>query len=401
MPGRLRTLHALLASRFQLGLVCSFLSLANTAWSDRITFNDPNEGKRTIKGNVLVETEDGSLIVEGQDGRQWQIAAQEIERRDKSNKLVPLFTREELIEQLKNEYGSGFSIHETKNYLIVHSTNEQFAEESGRLFERLKNVFENYIRRQAGFDPKQPKLPLIAVIFKSQAEYVKAMQREIGPVARVTAGVYVPRTNRMYMFDMFGGRDAAWFKRATGATKKSADEIASLLATDNISTVIHEGVHQVAFNCGFHDRNITNPVWLVEGLATLMEVPELDDKGRWVGIGQINWDRADSLREHWNGLPEGMINRLIKDDSLIRSSQTADLGYSEAWALTYYLIKSHKKEYMKYINRINAREVLVPYPPEERITDFREAFGETPDQMEPDFRRFIDKTVLKKSRPTE
>lgn len=384
-------------------LVAGFVTLLLPAESmaDRISFRDPIEGSKTINGNVLSETEDGTLIVEGQDGRQWRIASQEIERRDKSNKPVPLFGREELIAQLKREYGSGFNILETKNYIIVYSTSEQFAEDAGRLFERLKSVFENYIRRQAGFDPEQPKQPLIAVIFKSQDQYVKAMQPQMGVMARMTAGVYVPRTNRMYMFDNFGGRDAAWFSRATGATRKSAGEIAHLLAMDNISTVIHEGIHQVAFNVGFHDRNISNPVWLVEGIATVMEVPELDEKGKWVGIGQINWDRAESLKKQWSDIPEGFLRQLIQDDQFLRSPSTAELGYAEGWALTYYLIKSRKKEFMKFINDINSREVLVPYTSEERLADFRSAFGESPEQMEPDFRRFMEKTVFKKTRPAK
>jgi len=383
------------------GVTLALCLTTSELFADRISFRDPIDGHQTIKGNVLSETEDGILIVEGQDGRQWRIASDEIERRDKSDKPVPLFGKEELIEQLKREYGSGFKILETKNYIIVYSTSEQFAEDAGRLFERLKSVFENYIRRQAGFDPEQPKQPLVAVIFKSQEQYVKAMQPQMGVMARMTAGVYVPRTNRMYMFDNFGGRDAAWFSRATGATRKSAGEIAHLLAMDNISTVIHEGIHQVAFNCGFHDRNISNPVWLVEGIATVMEVPEIDEKGKWVGIGQINWDRAELLKEHWQEIPEGFLLRLIQDDKLLRDPETAELGYAEGWALNYYLIKSRKKEFMKFISDINSREVITPYTAEERLADFRSAFGETPEQMEPDFRRFMEKTVFKKSRPVK
>lgn len=400
MPRPKRTMF-LLSSHpvFVAGLLICFLPSATMA--DKITFRDPIEGAKTINGNVLSETEDGTLIVEGQDGRQWRIASQEIERRDRSDQPVPLLGREELIDQLKHEYGSGFKILETKNYIIVYSTSEQFAEDAGRLFERLKSVFENYIRRQAGFDPQRSKQPLIAVIFKSQEQYVKAMQPQMGVMARMTAGVYVPRTNRMYMFDNFGGRDAAWFSRATGATRKSAGEIAHLLAMDNISTVIHEGIHQVAFNCGFHDRNISNPVWLVEGIATVMEVPELDEKGKWVGIGQINWDRAESLKKQWSEVREGFLQQLIQDDQFLRAPSTAELGYAEGWALTYYLIKSRKKEFMKFISDINSRDVLVPYTSEERLADFRSAFGETPDQMEPDFRRFMEKTVFKKTRPVK
>lgn len=380
---------------------CAFMGMTclvgqTTTWGDRVTFRG-ERGEQTVEGNVLGETAEGGLLVQSADGRHWEIEPEELIKREKQEAPVELHDREALAESLEREYSSGFNVLHTKNYLIVYSTSEKFAEEAGRLFERIKSVFENYIRRQAGFDPRPLKQPLIAVIHASRDEYVQAMTQEIGPYARNTAGVYFPGTNRMYMYDMFGGLDEKWVKYASAVTKRTPDDLALLLATDNISTVIHEGVHQVAFNTGFHERGVRSPAWLTEGLATLLEVPEMDSKKRWAGVGQINWDRANELREEWHNLPVNSLEQLVRDDVVLRDPTLFHLGYSEAWALSYFLTKSRRKEYMDYVSRVNRRPIMEEYSPEDRLKDFRESFGETPEQMEGDFRRYVEKTIFKKA----
>jgi hypothetical protein len=367
--------------------------------ADEILFVDPSLAReRKVVGNVVAESDDGALLVESRDGQQWQIAAEQIRERKPSETPVALYDSEELAEALLEEYGSRFDVHRTKNYVIIYSTSEAFAEESGKLFERIKGVFENYMRRQAGFEPTELRQPMISIIFGSQEEYVRAMQSELGPIAKMTAGVYVPKTNRMFLFDMFGGRDARWMAGAARASQRSPDEIAFLLAHDNVATVIHEGIHQVAFNTGFHNRNVANPLWLVEGLATMMEVPELESKNRWAGVGQNNWDRVDQLRATWD---QGGItlDRLLTDDLELRRPDTAQRGYSWAWALTYYLAKTRKKEFMDYVNRVNRRPILTEYSAADRLKDFRDAFDATPEEVEADLRRYIEKSVFKKKRP--
>lgn len=388
----------------RLGLPTWLLALCEVwtptgGWCDTVRFRDPSGVERTVSGNLIAEGDKGEIVIEAPDGRHWEIEKADVRRWDESAEPVALLDRDGLIASLREEYGGGFRILETKNYILVYSTSEGFAKEAGKLFERIKSVFENYIRKQAGFEPQQAKQPLIAVIFRSQEEYIRWMKDVIGYASVVTGGVYLPATNRMYLYDMFGGRDEEWLRFATSATGKNADELALLFATENLSTVIHEGTHQIAFNTGFHNRNVRNPLWLVEGLACLMETPEIDSKRRWAGVGQINWDRLDYLRQKYASIPMDSLNQLTTDDMFLRRGRTALTGYAEAWALSYFLTKTKKKEYMKYVELVNGRPPVKDYTPEERIQDFRKAFGETPEQMEPEFRRYLEKTLLKKKRP--
>jgi hypothetical protein len=375
-------------------------SLASPAIRGEIVvFQDPDKGRTKALVQIIHETPTGDLLVESQDGRQKLLLSRQIVSREKSAEPFQPFTRDELSAALLDEYPSGFAIHETKNYLILHSTSEAFAKDAGKLLEKLKSVFENYMRQQAGMQPVEPGQPMIAVIFGTQPEYVRQMERTLGPAARQTAGVYVPQDNRLYLFDMLGGRDARWFGRASAASSKSADEIALLLATDTISTIIHEGVHQVAFNTGFHDRYVRQPLWLVEGLATLLEVPDLDAKNRWAGVGQINWDRAEELKRDWSRVGPDSLQDLVAEDNALRIAGSSNEAYAQAWGLSYYLTKARKSEYRDFVARVNRRERWAEYSPEDRLKDFEASFGQSPARMAPEFRRFIEKSVFRRSRP--
>lgn len=367
--------------------------------ADTVVFHEPFRGERTIEGNLIAEGDDGELLFETPDGRHWSVKKPFLRRWDRSDEPLALLDRRGLTASLRREYGGAFRILDTKNYILVYSTSEGFAKEAGKLFERIKSVFENYIRKQAGFEPAAPKQPMIAVIFQSDEEYIRCLKDQIGVAAFLTAGVYIPATNRMFMYDMFGGRDEEWVQVATLITGKGADELALLLATENVSTLIHEGTHQVAFNTGFHERTVRNPLWLVEGLACLMEVPKLDSKSRWAGVGEMNWDRQEHLRENWMRLPTESVYDLVTDDGRLRRSDSALLGYAQAWALSYYLTKARRIEYMKFVELVKTRPPVKEYRLEDRLEDFRAAFGQTPEQMEPQFRRYVERTIFKRTRP--
>jgi hypothetical protein len=367
--------------------------------ADTITYKNAHRQTETIEVNVIHETDQGDLLAESADGRQWTFRREEIQSRIPSEKEIPLWGRDELVKALQKEYPSGFEVLQTKHYIVVYSTSEPFARDVGKLFEKIKSVFENAMEKQVGIRPKPLRQPMIAIVFGNQQEYIRAMQPQLGSVAKTTAGVYMPQDNRLYLFDMLGGRDAEWFRKASAASVKSPDEITLLLASDTVSTVIHEGVHQIAYNTGFHDRNVRQPLWLVEGLATLLEVPDMDAKNRWAGMGQINWDRAEELKRDWAKVSPESLEKLINTDGGFRSAGESGFAYAQAWGLTYFLTKAKKEEYRDFIDLVNRRPPMVEYNPEDRRRDFESAFGKSPAQLEAEFRRYIERSVFRKERP--
>jgi hypothetical protein len=232
------------------------------------------------------------------------------------------------------------------------------------------------------------------VIYKSREDYLRGVSSVIGPLARQTTGAYVMTSNRMFMYDAFGGRTGVLLNAANTRNSPSAIEARTELYEENVSNIVHEAIHQVAFNTGFHNRMAAgNPLWLVEGMAMFFETPDTSARNGWKGVGNVNKKHLDHLRKIWSQLPMGCLDRLVADDTDLREPATMRDSYALAWALTYYLARSKAKGYAQYIRTINDRPLMTPYPPEERLRDFRAAFGKDPAGLELDFRRNISRML--------
>ena len=381
-------------------IICTalFLITANATpwvWADTVVFRLRGQTVK-VEGNILAEDSLGNILLEGRDSQHFIISAQDILEQQRSPKPVPAYDRAELRRSLEEEFGPRFRVKRTGHYLIVYSCNPDYADEAGKLFERAYSVFTNYFRRKGGFQLEKLKQPLVAIICASREEYVAMISDVVGSLAAATAGIYSPTSNRMYMYDALGGRTGRALRHQATTDRAAASSAIWLLREQNVSVIIHEGIHQIAYNVGFHHRNVANPLWLVEGMAMYFESPDLDAKGGWRGVGQINRERLEHFRAYFPFRSEDSLSRLTLDDSCF-TGPSAHAAYSEAWALTYYLARARTDDYMEYIKLVNKRPPLVPYTTEERLSDFRAAFGQSGAEMEPDFRRYMTRVVFRAS----
>ena len=69
--------------------------------------------------------------------------------------------------------------------------------------------------------------------------------------------------------------------------------------------------------------------------------------------------------------------------------------YAEAWGLTYYLIKSKSKEFLKYMDKIREKPPGSRSSPKERIEIFRECFGDDLRKIDRDFIRLMQNQKLR------
>ena len=81
---------------------------------------------------------------------------------------------------------------------------------------------------------------------------------------------------------------------------------------------------------------------------------------------------------------------LVADDKRLRDPRQGAEAYAESWALNYFLIRQKPKEYLAYMELMAAKKPLVPDTPEERLEEFKAAFGDL-DRLEADFLRHIDR----------
>jgi len=352
---------------------------------DYVTIRQSDRQKE-LAGKIEVEAADGGVLLQTRDGVLWPVKTEEIvSRRSDEKAFVPL-SREELASQLATEF-PGFKIHKTQRYLIVYNTSPAYAQWVGALFERLHGAFYNYWNR-SGAALHEPRFPLVAVVFDSQESYALHARREIGEATASIIGYYSMATNRMTMYDLTGVEQAA-------GGRSSPDRINQILsqprAERTVATIVHEATHQIAFNSGLQVRFTEMPFWVSEGIAIFFETPDLRSAKGWNGIGNVNYVNLQSFRKYVGTRKPGSLELLLCDDKRFRDAAASEDAYSEAWAFNYFLLRTHKDAYVKYLKALAEQTPLVFLEPPERMKQFQQFFGDNLAGLETDFLQYMRK----------
>ena len=86
-----------------------------------------------LAGRVLVEAQDGGLLLETADGVLWIVQPEELVRRETDATAFQPLGPDEVARQLLDELPPGFKIHRTANYVICYNTSDAYAEWCGSL----------------------------------------------------------------------------------------------------------------------------------------------------------------------------------------------------------------------------------------------------------------------------
>ena len=348
---------------------------------DYVTINR-NGTQRELAGKIEVEAADGSILFLAPDGELWMLLKVEIVGRRSDAKPFVALTQDELAKQLQADL-PGFKIHNTRNYLIAYNTSPAYAQWVGALFERLHGGFYKYWKT-AGADLHEPKFPLVALVFKDQASYQQYTSRELGAAAGSMFGFYSLTSNRMTTYDLTGIEEA-------GGGAKSTERIQQILqqpkAERTVATIIHEATHQLSFNSGLQVRFTEMPFWLSEGLAIYFETPDLNNNKGWGKIGAVNRVNLQQFRQARQRRPE--LAKLLTDDKRFRDPKTSADAYSEAWAFTYFLLRTRREEYVKYLRSLASRPLMEYQEPDERLQEFQKFFGSDLPALETEFLRYM------------
>ena len=373
--------------RFQAGLWVTLVALTTLQQPGfaadktiRVTFTDRHDSKQTVDGKVVVEAADGGIMLLARDGHLHSVTPKvEIAREDTEKEFVP-FTADELSVRLLAEFGDGFHIHKTANYVICSNATETYTKWCGVLFQRLSAGFH---RQWEKTDLKlhKPKSPLIAVVFRNAQQFAEFATKDEGPHLAAAQGYYSIRSNRMIMFDLTSD---------SKTTVKSGQDIVRRLAMKpaNVATVVHEATHQVAFNSGLHTRYADNPLWLTEGMAMYFETPDLRSPKGWKTAGRVNLSRLKQYREYKaKRRKDNSLTQLVQNNDVFQSS--VHDAYAEAWALSYFLMKTHREQYVNYLKLVQAKPRLVWDSKEQRIDDFVGAMGKSIEKLDAEFERYM------------
>lgn len=283
----------------------------------------------------------------------------------------------------------GYDVSGTNRYLVCGP--KTLVKKYAALFDSVyRDVFQFF--RVRGFEVKTPDVPLVAVVFSSQKEFLRYCVKDKVPPTSTLRGYYSLLSNRVVLYDQNNGRAATvpdvqspWFRPETMSAFSG-------ISADTASTIIHETTHQVGYNIGVHSRLGGTPTWIVEGLATVLEPKEMRKStvrgttSQKVNAGRKVWFEQRLLPKR----PEHNLAKLVASDEYFSRDTLG--SYSEAWAFTFYMLDNaaRRQRFARYLKKVEGREPTVRYTARQRLADFEDAFGDIK-RVEVDFLRYMDR----------
>ncbi len=338
---------------------------------------------QTIFGKKLAHDETACWVIE-RNGRLEQISIANVTGFRLTNQVFRPYSAAELRNDLRREFGNDFEIKGTSRYLVVAA--EGRASQYLEVFDSLYREFHQYFSVR-GIQIANLEFPLVAIVFPDHQLFLKYAAQDGLTQTEGLSGYYERRTNRVALFD-----------NGQAVTNNiTVDGVPGLIATkagESTSlqeTMIHEATHQVAYNVGLHSRTGQTPKWIVEGLATVFEHPDMR------GASQTGpaMRRVNRERYVWFGnfvksrrKPGSLVDVIANEGNFSRNVLDA---YSESWALTFFLMETRGVQYTKYLQKIATRNPMHRYSALERINDFETSFDCELEDMERDFLRYFEK----------
>jgi hypothetical protein len=214
---------------------------------------------------------------------------------------------------------------------------------------------------------KEPQLPLVVVMFKTEAEFQRFQRMPPGVVA-----YYHTLSNRVFMYEQ----------------SRLAEARPDLAVRQALATMAHEGAHQVLHNIGVQQRLSLWPMWLSEGMAEYFAPTQAGEKLRWEGAGKVNDLRMFELEQYIKSRaadkPDG---QLIEHTT--QAARLTSTGYATAWALTHYLANRKRSEFNEYVKKMSQLGPLEATGPiaqpgvvRENLAMFQIQFGENLPDLE-------------------
>ena len=326
-----------------------------------VTLKVVRDGK-TFYGKPLA-TDGKKLAVVRWDGRLTSFPAN-----DKAAKVSVYkkgfepYSTAELKSRLQKHFGKRYSISTTDHFVVIHPNNggngqKYWAKPFEQHYIRLRNYFNAH-----GFKTSAPEFPMIAIVLRSRSEFDRRLDAE-ADYRKNVVGYYSRISNRITTYDP---------TRASLKVQRENPEYNWLYSS---STIVHETAHQVAFNCGIHNRFSTVPKWLSEGLAMICETPGVYNYKKEPGISsRINRMRLTALRKLIaSGKSKGKLLELIQSDRMFETNP--ETAYAIAWGISFYLNENRQKEYMSYLKRDSKRGSFREYNKLDRVGFFIDHFG--------------------------
>ncbi len=332
-------------------------------------------------GRIVAELPSGAVLLEERNGKLHQIPARQIQSRADAKEAFVPFTSAELAVDLLSQVPAGFEITETEHYIVCSNSAAEYVEFSGRLLEVVFDQYFHFMTEQK-IAVTQPARKLPIVIFASAPEFEAFASKQHPEISfEDTPGYFSVSDNQTLLLDLTGDRSIRF---AATIRRRLAEKPLQ------VATVVHETVHQLAFNSGLQVRMADNPLWLSEGLAMYFETGSSRSSLLWSRPGLVNPRHQPAfLKLLDDSQISGDLNSLIESDATFLNAAETPAAYAKAWALTHYLIREEKTGMQKYLLSLSQRKPMVGLTAEQRTQEFQNAFGKLPDEMERELVSYI------------
>lgn len=347
-------------------LLLGSLSTASTAWAQKFMIELELSGRR-IEGTPLVWSKSDVFLL-ARDGYLWNFHPSAAAKYRKTSDHFTSLSPGDMRGTLKAEFGRHFDVSGTAHYLVVHPTGQRDA-----WAPRFEELYRNYMRyfTARGFEPKRPQFPLIAVVFPNQRDFLKYANKTDANLLPGTLGFYSPVSNRILLYDVTAGdrENPNW--------------------QINAETIVHEAIHQMAFNTEVHSRYCLPPRWVAEGLGTMFEARGVWNSKQFTQqADRINRYRFEEFKKYaTHRRKTGSLAEFVSSDRMFQSDPEG--AYAEAWALTFYLFETHSKQYVNYLQATADRPQFTEYRSQERLAEFSQFFGSEMRQFESRYLKYV------------
>lgn len=326
-----------------------------------------------VTGRIVIEAADGGLLLEERNRRLRLIPSSEIASRTETGQQFLPMNAQERAQDLLAQAPAGFEVIETDHYLICSDSAEEYVRFCGKLLERVYHEYFEFAEK-LGEHVKEPGEKLSVLIFTSETGFTEFAKKQHPETSfDDTPGYYSVRENLTLLMDLTRDRGL-----------RSASAIQKRLSAQplQVATMVHEAVHQLAFNSGLQVRMADNPVWFSEGLALYFEPLTPASSTLWTAPGKLNGRHHPVfLQAVRTGSPQISLNDLTGSDIAFTDPATVATAYAESWALAAYLFRAEQPGMKKFLTTLASRSPLRQLAPEERIREFRTSFGKSPDEM--------------------
>jgi hypothetical protein len=279
-----------------------------------------------------------------------------------------------LADRLRTGPLANFKIKKSKHYLFIYNTSEEYVDATRRILESMDRGLATFVRK-LGCEPHEPKVPLVVVMFHREADF----QAYMAMPPKILA-YYNVVTNQIVLHEEF-------------PLAKTRPDLAMGQA---LSTIAHEGTHQLLHNIGIQQRLSVWPMWLNEGLAEYLAPTNVTNNYRWKGAGEVNDLRMFELESYIQFRSYlGLDGETVKN--AIQTQRLDSTGYATAWAITHFLVAKKEESFQKYMRLLSTMKPLQGMaarpndPVAGNLEQFAQFFGDDFSEVEAEMVRHLEK----------